>query len=84
MCIHIFGCYTSGTSPVWGANDRLIGQKAETNSMHTVYGIHNLDQPGPFYITSRTKGHIYAVTASTFNKYHLHTQTTCIGPMSLE
>jgi hypothetical protein len=23
----IFGCYTSGTSPVWGANDRLIGQR---------------------------------------------------------
>jgi hypothetical protein len=22
-----FGCYTSGTSPVWGASDRLIGQK---------------------------------------------------------
>jgi hypothetical protein len=21
-----FGYYTSGTSPVWGANDRLIGQ----------------------------------------------------------
>jgi hypothetical protein len=21
-----FGCYTSGTSPVWGANDMLIGQ----------------------------------------------------------
>jgi hypothetical protein len=25
------GCYTLGTSPVWGANDRLVGQKRSSD-----------------------------------------------------
>jgi hypothetical protein len=29
-----FGCYTSGTSPVWGANDRLVVKAQLVISVH--------------------------------------------------